>query len=94
MRMLWVLLTTCLAIARAAPPGDPDSSPNLLRLPPSMINDTIREKILKSCDDPILDTINESPETVWDELGCYYLHGALDWSWYSNQSQTPYSYVE
>ena len=95
MRMLLAFFTTCLAIARAAPPPDENTSPHRLKLPPSMIDDKIREKILKPCDDPILDTIEYEPERVWDELGGYHLHGALDWAWYSNlTAQKNTSYVE
>lgn len=59
-----------------------------------MINGTIREKILKPCDDPLLNTIDDDVRYIWDGLGCYYLHGVLDYDWYMNQSRTDYSYVE
>lgn len=83
-----------LAFASAQGPPPDLNDPYLLHLPSSLINDTIREKILKSCDDPLIKTIGNDVRDVWDGLGCFYLHGVLDYDWYINQTRTNYSYVE
>ena len=93
MLALWLGLTACLALARAGPPPDPDD-PYVLQLPSSLIDDAAREKILKPCNDPLVQTIDQDPVAVWEGLGCYELHGVLDYDWYINQNNTKYSYVE
>ncbi|KAL1976523.1 hypothetical protein VTN31DRAFT_2805 [Thermomyces dupontii] len=93
MQTLWIWLTACLALAREGPPPDKDD-PHVLDLPSSLIDDTAREKILKTCSDPLVQTIDQDPVAVWEGLGCHELHGALDYDWYMNQSRTKFSYVE
>lgn len=52
------------------------------------------KKILKTCDDPLVWAFDQDPIAVWEGLGCYELHGILDYNWYVNQSATDLSYVE
>lgn len=97
MRALWIWLITCLALASAGhvgPPPDKDD-PNVLQLPSSLIDDATREKILKPCDDPLVRTVNQDPKAVWQGLGCFELHGTLDYEWYINgTSNISYSEYE
>lgn len=93
MHALWIWFTACLALVRASPP--PSKKDNeILDLPTSLINDTVRQKILKTCDDPLVWTVDRDPVKVWEGLGCYELYGTLDYDWYINQSSTSLSYVE
>lgn len=93
MRELWIWFSASLALVRAQPPPDKDN-PHILHLPSSLINDTARENIFKDCDDPLVHSVDSDPVAAWRGLGCFELHGILDYDWYINQSHTKLSYVE
>lgn len=93
MRVLWIWLSTIWMLTSASPPPD-QNDPYILHLPSSLINDTVRENILKTCDDPLAWTFDSDPVAAWNGLGCYELHGILDYDWYMNRSERGLSYVE
>lgn len=96
MRGVFALSTCLLALVDAFPrPQSQDQDANdpiLLDL--SDVKKDDQDKILKPCDDPLVQTVDQDPVKQWKGLGCQALLTQLNSNWTEEKDNSRVSYTE